>query len=191
MRFTLVRHGETIQNKDRIIQGHLPGELSERGKSQVRKTGRELASTDFTHIFSSDLNRCKQTTGILSKHHESTKVTYDERIRERFFGDWEGLAYEDGMWDSRKGNLLHQSAPGGETMDNHKSRAIEFINEKLGEFNENDNILVVSHGGTIRVVVAIYYSIPMPNLWCINTANAQVIILDIEKPLPNKLDIIK
>lgn len=190
MRFTLVRHGETIQNAQGIVQGQLPGKLSGRGKSQVRKTARELASTEFKHIYSSDLNRCKQTTEILIKHHENTPVTYDKRLREISFGEWEGLIGKDLPWDQRKGGLLHAQAPGGETMDEHKDRAVDFINEKLNQHDKDDNVLVVSHGGTLRLLVAVYYHIPYPNVWAINLPNAQAVFLDIDKPLTYKLEVL-
>jgi len=40
MRLIITRHGETEENRARIIQGHLPGKLSEIGINQAKKEER-------------------------------------------------------------------------------------------------------------------------------------------------------
>lgn len=55
----IVRHGQTEENMQAILQGHLPGNLTEQGKEQVRKAAERLAETgvEFRSIVSSDLKR--------------------------------------------------------------------------------------------------------------------------------------
>lgn len=49
LKVTLVRHGETVANRDRIVQGQTPGELTEYGREQVRAHECMLESTAFSN----------------------------------------------------------------------------------------------------------------------------------------------
>ncbi|XP_052496008.1 fructose-2,6-bisphosphatase TIGAR isoform X2 [Budorcas taxicolor] len=84
---TVVRHGETRLNKEKIIQGQgIDEPLSETGFKQAAAAGIFLKDVKFTHVFSSDLKRTKQTVhGILEKNKFCKDVTvkYDSRLRER------------------------------------------------------------------------------------------------------------
>lgn len=64
---------------------------------------------------------------------------------------------------------------------------MNFINETYIDFKANESVLVVTHGGTIRLLLALYYSVPLPNLWVLNTANAQSVFMDVDKPLHDKI----
>ena len=70
MRIILVRHGETEDNKKRIIQGHLPGKLSDKGIEQARKVANRLKNEKVDYIFSSDLDRAKSTAEEIAKFHQ-------------------------------------------------------------------------------------------------------------------------
>ena len=61
MILTLVRHGETIENKEKIIMGQLDGTLSELGIQQAKKLAERLKDERFDYIFSSDLARAANT----------------------------------------------------------------------------------------------------------------------------------
>ncbi|XP_029415686.1 fructose-2,6-bisphosphatase TIGAR isoform X2 [Nannospalax galili] len=84
---TIVRHGETRFNKEKILQGQGMDEpLSDTGFKQAAAAGQFLNNVHFTHAFSSDLTRTKQTMhGILekSKFCKDMAVKYDSRLRER------------------------------------------------------------------------------------------------------------
>ncbi|XP_021546311.1 fructose-2,6-bisphosphatase TIGAR isoform X3 [Mirounga angustirostris] len=84
---TVVRHGETRFNKEKIIQGQgIDEPLSETGFKQAAAAGMFLNNVKFTHVFSSDLMRTKQTVhGILEKSKvcKDLTVKYDSRLRER------------------------------------------------------------------------------------------------------------
>ncbi|XP_014317532.1 fructose-2,6-bisphosphatase TIGAR isoform X1 [Myotis lucifugus] len=84
---TVVRHGQTRLNKEKVIQGQGVDEpLSETGFKQAAAAGIFLNNVKFTHVFSSDLTRTKQTVhGILEKNKccQHMTVKYDSRLRER------------------------------------------------------------------------------------------------------------
>ena len=61
MTLCLIRHGETEENLKRILQGHLPGSLSDTGKKQAAELKDKLCLNDFDSIVSSDLKRATDT----------------------------------------------------------------------------------------------------------------------------------
>ena len=61
MKLIITRHGETEENKAGIIQGHLPGHLSEAGIEQAKKVAFRLKDEKINFIYSSDLDRAADT----------------------------------------------------------------------------------------------------------------------------------
>ena len=59
----LIRHGETLWNTERRMQGQLDSPLTERGLWQARQLGVRLQSQAFTALYSSDLPRATRTVG--------------------------------------------------------------------------------------------------------------------------------
>ena len=78
----LVRHGETKENVANILQGHMPGELTERGIEQARQLCKKLQSVRFDALVCSDLKRCVDTAAILNEPHGLTPE-YTPLLRER------------------------------------------------------------------------------------------------------------
>ncbi|XP_003796473.1 fructose-2,6-bisphosphatase TIGAR [Otolemur garnettii] len=130
---TVVRHGETRLNKVKILQGQGVDEpLSETGFKQAAATGVFLRNVKFTHAFSSDLTRTKQTMyGILekSKFCKDLTVKYDLRLRERKYGVAEGKALSElrAMAKAAGEECPAFTPPGGETLDEVKMRGKDFF----------------------------------------------------------------
>ena len=85
----LVRHGETKENVANILQGHMPGELTERGIEQARQLCKKLQSVRFDALVCSDLKRCVDTAAILNEPHGLTPE-YTPLLRERDWGEHTG-----------------------------------------------------------------------------------------------------
>ncbi|XP_047595353.1 fructose-2,6-bisphosphatase TIGAR [Lutra lutra] len=130
---TVVRHGETRFNKEKIIQGQGVDEpLSETGFKQAAAAGIFLNNVKFTHVFSSDLMRTKQTVhGILEKSNvcKDLTVKYDSRLRERKYGVAEGRALSElrAMAKAAGEECPMFTPPGGETLDQVKMRGKDFF----------------------------------------------------------------
>ncbi|XP_037008790.2 fructose-2,6-bisphosphatase TIGAR [Artibeus jamaicensis] len=129
----IVRHGQTRLNKEKVIQGQGVDEpLSETGFKQAAAAGVFLNNVEFTHVFSSDLIRTKQTVhGILekSKFCQDMTVKYDSRLRERKYGVAEGRGLSElrAMAKAAGEEIPGYTPPGGETLDQVKMRGIEFF----------------------------------------------------------------
>ncbi|XP_008141967.3 fructose-2,6-bisphosphatase TIGAR [Eptesicus fuscus] len=130
---TVVRHGQTRLNKEKVIQGQGVDEpLSETGFKQAAAAGIFLNNVKFTHVFSSDLMRTKQTVhGILEKNKccQDMTVKFDSRLRERKYGvaEGKGLSELRAMAKEAGEECPGFTPPGGETLDQVKMRGIDFF----------------------------------------------------------------
>ncbi|XP_063303866.1 fructose-2,6-bisphosphatase TIGAR [Pelobates fuscus] len=130
---TIVRHGETRYNKEKLLQGQgIDEPLSEMGVKQAEAAGRFLSNVMFTHVFSSDLIRAKQTACIIMKNNqlcEPIAIKYDCRLRERRYGIAEGrpLSELKAMAKQSGQQCPSYTPPGGETLEQVRARAKDFF----------------------------------------------------------------
>lgn len=88
----IVRHGQTAENLQMILQGHLPGTLTDKGKEQVRNAAEHLAEKDvqFKCIVSSDLKRAMDSANIISERLKLPVIPM-KILRERDWGKYTGM----------------------------------------------------------------------------------------------------
>uniref|UniRef100_A0A8C6XW33 Fructose-2,6-bisphosphatase TIGAR n=1 Tax=Naja naja TaxID=35670 RepID=A0A8C6XW33_NAJNA len=128
-----VTHGQTRYNKEKIMQGQGVDEpLSDTGFRQADAAGMYLSHIRFTHVFTSDLIRAKQTTASIlrnSQHCKEIPVKCDARLRERKYGVAEGRPLSDlkAMAKEAGEPYLSFTPPGGETLDEVKARVKDFF----------------------------------------------------------------
>jgi len=151
MKIYIVRHGETSWNKERILQGQIDIELNDVGIKQAENIARRLKGHSFSKVFASDLKRASLTAEKIIEHHE-IDIIYDERLRERHFGDYGGKKRDSVDLDSIKKDLLNGAPPNGESWLQIITRVKNFVDSLEGE----GNILIVCHGGIIRALLHIF-----------------------------------
>jgi broad specificity phosphatase PhoE len=147
MRILLVRHGETEENAAGIIQGHLPGRLTARGREQVEALGLRLASDQIDAVYSSDLARARETTEAIVRHHPGVGVTYTEDLRERFLGRLQGRSGSDVDWGT------FQDLPDIESDERLIARARRVL-ERVQKEHDSGTVLLSGHGGINTALVA-------------------------------------
>jgi len=86
MKLILVRHGETIDNKKRLVQGHRQGELSDVGKEQAKKVAERLKDEKIDYIFSSDLRRAADTAKVIAKYQKEVLDRIHRRDKRVMYG---------------------------------------------------------------------------------------------------------
>jgi broad specificity phosphatase PhoE len=152
----LARHGETDWNRDGRWQGQSDTPLNELGREQARELAEGLDGIDA--VYSSDLERARETAEIVAAR-LGLEVKVDERLRERSFGAWEGLTMEEierryeqahGRWRAGEGH----GADDAEAFDAFAARVHSFLEEVL-RLHPDETVLVVGHGGSIRVIHAL------------------------------------
>lgn len=91
----LVRHGQTVENHEQIIQGQLDGKLSSEGIEQAEKVAEALKDIAFDVIYSSDLGRATETTRYVRRYHPHIPVIYSTLLREKSFDSLQGKKVAD------------------------------------------------------------------------------------------------
>ena len=152
----LVRHGETDWNAQHRWQGHSDTRLNDAGREQARLLAEGLPDVDA--LYSSDLARARETAEILAGK-IGLEVRFDERLRERGFGSWEGLTMDEieSAYPDDKRRWLAGTGPGAldaEPFEAFATRVGSFV-ENVWQRHAGEKVLVVAHGGTIRVVHAL------------------------------------
>lgn len=174
----LIRHGETIWNIERRYQGQKDSPLSEEGIRQGQITGRFLAERKVDAVYSSDLSRAVKTAEAIAHHHGLTPEL-DPRIREMSFGVWEGMTRDEikqtfpDVFYARYKDSMNTRIPGGELPHEVVERFQGFLNE-LVKTHQNETVVVVSHGGSLRFVIASLLHIPLEKSYCLHLSNAGI-----------------
>ena len=162
----LIRHGETQWNAEKRLQGQLDSPLTGEGIRQAAVLAGRLSSVHFNAIYSSDLDRARHTAKIIGSRLNHVAVTFDNRIRERHFGCFQGLTWEE-ITDKYpeeaakefSGNPMN-CVPGGESKQQLQARVLAFFGD-IALRHTHDKILVVSHGGVLNVWTRFVLHIPL------------------------------
>jgi 2,3-bisphosphoglycerate-dependent phosphoglycerate mutase len=165
MQLFVIRHAETSENSAGIIQGHLPGHLTEAGQQQAKELGQRLREHGpFDQIVSSDLQRARETAELMSKEMPPCPIVYDERLRERCYGQLDGqpLFRLKRMLVESKTDLRGLDIPGGEDYGSFERRVVECF-EELTSGAPDRSIILITHAGVIGVILERMPGIPGRN----------------------------
>jgi broad specificity phosphatase PhoE len=169
VRLLLVRHGESTWNAERRMQGVADPPLSAAGRAQAAALRPLLDSLEPDVVVSSDLQRARQTAGLLGLD----GAPADPRWREADLGRWTGrLVDEVGARerDAYMGWLEGTLAPpGGEAFDVTCARVAEAVRELAASGARR--ALVVTHGGPVRAACAVVAGLPRSGLIAVPTAS--------------------
>ena len=180
MKLIIVRHGETIENQNHIAQGDLPGHISENGRKQAKKIGKELSKKKIDLIYSSTLLRARQTSEEISKFFPKQKIKYTKKLIERGFGDFEGKVYPK-KWNTyvwKKGFLKSHH---GESINSIFTRIKKFL-KKLCKNYSNKTILLITHKRVIQTILAIKRKVPLERMDKMKTPkNGKAVTIEISE----------
>ncbi|MGO4542741.1 histidine phosphatase family protein [Paenibacillus sp. 2TAB19] len=147
-----VRHGQTDWNALGRIQGQTDIPLNENGIRQAGALADRLLSEPkkWDMVVSSDLQRAYTSAGIIANRLEIPLIAGDSRLRERSFGEAEGLTKEERI--DRWGDEWDRVASGIETDDQMLERGLSALKELSLQYNER-NVLIVSHGSFLAMLL--------------------------------------
>lgn len=174
-RVWLIRHGQTNWNTQHRWQGHVPTPLNARGLIQAEQLGEHLKGESIHAVYSSDLPRAYQTAEAIAAPHRLQPIA-DERLREINVGVFQGLfpdeieAYYPQEITAWRTEDFDYAPPNGESRRAMQDRAVAAFHD-LAQRHHNESIAIVSHGGTLRLILrklfeqnpAIGSRIPIPN----------------------------
>jgi len=153
MEIIFVRHGETKNNKDGIIQGPEHGDINEKGQKEIEEVSNLLKDEKIDVFYSSDIPRCRITSEQINKFH-NLSINYSKLIREKYNGDWTGKNYNKVNWNDLEGSFENKKVKNGESLLEVRSRARKFVEELINKYGDNKKkILVVSHGAFLKILI--------------------------------------
>ncbi|MDR3270603.1 MAG: histidine phosphatase family protein [Peptococcaceae bacterium] len=154
----LTRHGETVWNVEKRVQGHQDSPLSAQGLRQALLLAERLKGEKIDLLYSSDMPRALATAHILQEMlHLADPLTTPD-LREMSFGELEGLVWQElrdrqsafiKTWDTTP-HLAE--IPGGETFQQVTDRAWRFLQGTLNS-HPDTTIAIVTHGLTLKLLI--------------------------------------
>ena len=180
-RIYLIRHGETANAGEVCFNGHFDIDLSDEGKKQSILIAKALKNLPIKAVYSSDLKRTQIGAKFIADELNLSHIPCQE-LRELAFGDWEGLSisevnlrYPDKLKERLQNIELFQ-VEGGESFSQLKDRVIPKF-EQILTAHPSGNIVVLCHGGVIRIILSHVLEISVKNLFRINQPYASVNII--------------
>jgi len=186
-RLYLVRHGETAWNSAMKFQGHSDVPLSERGREQARRLAGRLAKNKPAAFYASDLRRAAETAAILAEPH-GLPVETTPFLREMNFGVWEGLTWQEineqhaGLVGCWRRDPLRNRITNGENLQDLAVRVNETMAQITRRHLGDQEVVVVSHGGPLRVFIATLLGMDLNFYWRLRLDNACLCIVDCGEP---------
>lgn len=182
-RWFIVRHGETEWNAQGRVQGHTDVGLSERGVRQAQAICARLAGVKIDLAFSSDLRRSADTARQILDGRE-VELHTTARLREYNKGVFEGLTPEETgqrypqLYADSQVNDLDFAPPGGETIRQASARMAGFISGMKAR-HQDDDVLIVGHGGTLRAAFVALMELPLEANWRFAMANCGLSMVEV------------
>ena len=157
MKIYAIRHGETDWNVEKRAQGQTDIELNENGIKQALEAKQIVQNLDIDLMISSPLKRAAKTAEIVSDG--KYEIIYDERLKERCFGDIEGKRLKDINFEEIYNVDLNLSTYNIEPINDLFNRLNNFLADIKTKYS-NKTILLVAHGGVLRTLTACIEGVP-------------------------------
>lgn len=184
MTLMLVRHGESEGNVQRVTQGWLDYPLTEQGRRHAAAAAERLGVLEVAAVYSSDLSRASETAEIIAAAH-GLPVERRADLREQCFGERQGLTWARAV--ERWGRQLRVGSghiPGEESFPDFRARvAREF--DLLAARHREDAAIVVTHGGTVRMIVGHVLGLPPGAYPGFHVGNGSITEVATDGPAPH------
>lgn len=164
----LVRHGETVDNVNQIMQGQTQGQLTAQGVLQAHRLAESLRSEQIDVFVSSDLKRSVDTCRVVAEGHGKDVVT-TPLLRERDWGSFTGRYIP-----SLKGETWPDDIESLEALKHRARRFMQYITDNYPGLT----VLAVGHGIINKAIQAVYYDKPMNEIPRMENAEVRRLMID-------------
>ena len=181
----LVRNADTDFSRDKRVAGRRDIPLSATGRQQAEALRDLLVAGkhDFVEILASPLPRGVETAEIIAAPF-GHGVVRDPRLVDFDAGRWEGQKHGDigGSAEYQRFlvNPIDESIPGGERITDVRDRIVDAVSQALADNELGANILIVSHAGPLRVLLAHYLGMNLVHYHRLRLSPASMSILRFE-----------
>ena len=173
-RVIFARHGQTEWNKEIRFQGKTNVRLTEEGQLQAQALAERLSSWPLEVIYTSPLDRAVYTAQAIADRHNLTPIMLPE-LQEIDFGSWEGRSIPELQREQHERYSLWRAdpffnpPPGAESWEKlyvRLSRAVKIFLD--GSYK---HIAVISHGGIMRALYAVFLGLNPHKVWNMDVSN--------------------
>jgi broad specificity phosphatase PhoE len=174
----LVRHGETLWNRERRFQGFADIPLSSKGEQQARALAETLKSVSLAGVYCSDLMRARATAEFIAREH-GVPVLADGRLREVNQGSLEGKSLEDlvrvypALLERWMAEPADVEIPEGESLRAVQARAWEAVREILDR-HPDGAVAVVGHNLCLLAVICKVIGLDLNNFRRLRIENGSI-----------------
>lgn len=175
----LVRHGHTEVADDGIVAGFYDVKLSTVGEASFATLKGSIDAINFDTRYASDLVRAKRSMELLT----TQPFVIDHRLKELNFGDWEGLSWntvhqqQPELLNTWSSDWVNNRPPAGETFKELAARCSGWLEEQPRD--DDSNILVTAHGGSIRALLCVALELPLSSAMQFEIDHASVTKLNL------------
>jgi broad specificity phosphatase PhoE len=183
MQLIIIRHGETLWNKEGRVQGISDVELSTVGIEQARLLSLSLKDYPIRVIHTSPLKRALKTAEVINEFHQKEIHTHND-LMEIDAGDFEGVYYkklvacEKDFLNKWIADPASVKMPNGESFTQLQDRAWRVMERII---NKEENALVVAHNFTIAAIICRIRSISLNEFQSSCVGNASKTIVNFQK----------
>jgi probable phosphoglycerate mutase len=185
----LIRHAQNDWVKSGRLAGRTPAvHLNDEGKNQAKALGSRLESSKLTALYSSPLERARETAEAIADRHPELTVIVEEGLNEVDFGAWAGERLRKlrrrRLWQTVQRTPSQATFPGGEAIRNMQNRLINTL-ESIAANYGSGRVAVVSHSDVIKAAVAHYAGmhLDMFQRLIISPASISTVVLGQHGPL--------
>jgi len=167
-RLYLLRHGEVESRYHKVFGGKIDMELSPLGHDQVKAAANYFQRHPPHVMYASPMKRVQQTLAPLAQW-TGLKPTILPGLREVDFGAWTGLSWDQvyERFQVSAFDWLNQLELGSiaeaESTADFRRRVDDALRQILSH-SPNQEIAVVAHGGTIRMILALILDLPFTKM---------------------------
>jgi probable phosphomutase (TIGR03848 family) len=160
----LIRHATNDWVRKGLLAGWTPGvHLNEEGQTQAQALGKRLATSHLDAIYSSPLERARETAQAVAKPHD-LEVQICDGIGEVQYGEWNGRSIRDlvrkPLWRSVQIYPSGTRFPNGETIGEMQARVVAALDE-IRTAHPRSIVAAVAHADVIKAAVAFYVGVPL------------------------------
>jgi broad specificity phosphatase PhoE len=189
----LVRNADTDFSRDRRVAGRRDIPLSDAGRRQAAALAERMRTIEVAEIMASPLPRAVETAEIMAVPF-GLGVVRDPRLVDFDAGRWDGRNHDEITATPEYQQLLEApdpAIPGGERLGDARDRTVAAVSQALADNELGANIVLVSHAGPLRVLLAHYLGMNVGQFHRLRLSptSVSVVRFDSEEGMPRILSI--
>jgi 2,3-bisphosphoglycerate-dependent phosphoglycerate mutase len=188
-KLALVRHGQSLWNKQNRFTGWVDVPLTEKGEQEAAQAGLRLKEIHFDVAYTSALIRAQETLRIMLETMGATvPVIRDQALNERHYGDLQGMNKDEmrKKYGEEQVHIWRRSydvaPPNGESLKDTAARSVPFFKRCiLGDIAQGSNVLVVAHGNSNRSIAMVLDGLTEDEVLKLELATGVPILYELDK----------